>query len=488
MSIILINHTAPNIRSIEVQPSHMKDTQIDLVKSTLQSLQVSKTSLTGDYYDRGVDLNGDATYDYLIIDVTLNVTDPGTYQIQLENLLDPTSQVIHLSNETVSMLSSGLQNVSIWLRAAIIFNSGLDGPYTLGYVELLDTQTYTQLDYANQPYTTNNAYLYAEFDTPSARLVGSYYDMGLDNNDDGIYDYLLIMVTLNVTESGYYDVVIDLHARDGTHLVQNDTFADLSIGLQNVSIYLQGAAIYELGKNGPYIIDDVAVYDELDYYHDYYDYEFLDRQTQAYVTENYDFTDFNSEPSGLNPNIFTKRRWIPFITNQNLIILVVLVVGLGVILFITTARYKRFSSTTPKTIHNDSSKTQTELSVLSRQSRSDSDPTNILEQTGNDISSLRETSPFLLQEKFKKLNGTMIVILFVLLDHHPAPLTHSELANLSEVGKSTLTYSLTRLEQLGFIHRRPKKEDFRFIEVGLKPQRIELVKELRQRIGEQFPP
>ena len=76
----------------------------------------------------------------------------------------------------------------------------------------------------------------------------------------------------------------------------------------------------------------------------------------------------------------------------------------------------------------------------------------------------------------------MIMILFILIEHNPTLLTHSELVNISNVGKSTLTYSLTRLEHLGFIFRRPRKENFRFIEVGLTQQGIELVTELRQRI------
>ena len=240
------------------------------------SMQIPKASLVGSYYDREVDTDGDGKYDYLAIEVTLDITDPGPYQVHIENLLDPTFQIIHISNETISTLSSGLQNITVWLRSTMMFISGLDGPYMLLHVELTDTCIYSRVDYARQPYTTRFTYRYTDFDSPGARLTGVYYDKGLDTDGNGTYNYLVIIMTLNVSEAGNYDVVVDLHSRGGTHLVQNDTYGYLIVGLQNVTIWLNGAAIYGEASDGPYLLDDVAIYDELDYYHDYYDYIFLD--------------------------------------------------------------------------------------------------------------------------------------------------------------------------------------------------------------------
>ncbi|MFX0197851.1 MAG: MarR family winged helix-turn-helix transcriptional regulator [Candidatus Hodarchaeota archaeon] len=463
------------------------------------SFQMPKASLVGSYYDRGVDTDGDSKYDFLAIEITLNITDPGTYQVCIENLQDPTFQIIHISNETISTLSSGFQNITVWLRTTMMVVSGLDGPYTLLYVELTDTNTYSMLDYAKQPYTTHFSYRYTDFDPPGARLTGAYYDIGLDTDGDSTYNFLAIIATLNVSEAGNYDVVVDLHARSGIHLVQNDTYGYLTEGLQNVTIWLNGAAIYKAASDGPYQLDDVAIYDEFNYYHDYYDYNFLDWQKQSFITGHYSFTDFDKDAVGVDtpPNSSSESRWLYFIKELRTNTLAIVAVCLGMIVLVSISSYviiqgylnkTQQSSNKEPIIKNNqrgiqSIKTESQDRSF-EQKRGEGTKSQVQDfptLASNKFTSVLRTS-ILLQEKLKKLNGNMITILFILIDHHPTLLTHSELVDLSNVGKSTLTYSLTRLEHLGFIHRRPRKEDFRFIEVGLTPQGMELVTELRQRI------
>jgi len=477
--------------------------QTGVVNAAELSFQMPKANLVGSYYDRGIDTDGDSKYDYLAIEVTLNITDPGTYQVRIENLLDPTFQIIHISNETISTFSSGLQNITVWLRTTMMVISGLDGPYTLLYVELTDTRTYTRLDYGKQPYTTRFTYRYTDFDPPGARLTGAYHDIGLDTDGDSTYNYLVIITTLNVSEAGNYDVVVDLHTRSGIHLVQNDTYGYLTVGLQNVTIWLSGAAIYKAASDGPYQLDDVTIYDEFNYYHDYYDYNFLDWQRQSYITGHYFFTDFDGDAVGADtpPNSSSESRWIYFIKELRTNTLAVLAVCLGVIALVSISSYVIFQGYLNKTqqswnkestIKNNqrgiqSIKTESQDSSFERK-RGEGTKSQVQDfhtLASNEFTSVLKTS-ILLQEKFKKLNGNMITILFILIEHHPTLLTHSELVDLLNVGKSTLTYSLTRLEHLGLINRRLRKEDFRFIEVGLTQQGIELVMELRQRIETTF--
>lgn len=461
------------------------------VKAAELFLKIPKANLVGSYYDRGVDIDGDNKYDYLAIEITLDIIDLGTYQVRIENLIDPTSQIIHISNETISTLSSGLQNITVWLRTTMMFISGLDGPYTLLYVELTDTSTYTKLDYARQPYTTCSAYQYTDFDSPGARLTGAYYDKGLDTDGDGTYNYLVIITTLNVSEAGNYDVVIDLHTRSGSHLVQNDTYGYLTVGLQNVTLWLNGAAIYKAASDGPYQLDDVAIYDELDYYHDYYDYNFLDWERQAYVTGYYSFTDFERDDIEVNPpqNTSYESRWIHFFKNLRGNNLIVLIASLVMIILVSITSYVMLQNYLNKNHRNRmvESKIQNNRKGIQsiKSEGTKSHARNFPTLARNEFPSIIGTPSFL-QEKFKKLNGNMIMILFILIEHHPTPLTHSELVDHSNLVKSTLTYSLTRLEHFGYIYRRPRKEDFRFIEVGLTQQGMALVTELRQRIETTF--
>ena len=501
--ILIFRHPERGLWSKERQFWPEERIHTGIVNAAEFSVQMPKASLVGSYYDRGVDTDWDSKYDYLAIEVTVNITDPGPYQVRIENLLDPTFQIIHISNETILTLSSGLQNITVWLRTTIMVISGLDGPYTLLYVELTDTSTYTRLDYAKQPYTTRFTYRYTDFDPPGARLTGAYYDIGLDTDGDSTYNYLVIITTLNVSEAGNYDVVVDLHTRSGIHLVQNDTYRYLTVGLQNVTIWLNGAAIYKVASDGPYRLDDVAIYDELNYYHDYYDYNFLDWQRQSYITGHYFFTDFDGDAVGADtpPNTSSESRWIYFIKELRANTLAVLVVCLGVIALVSISSYvilQGYLNKTQQSWKKEPSKKNNQRRIQSlkiesqdrsfEQKRGEGTRSQVQDFStlaSKEFTSILRTS-ILLQEKFKKLNGNMIMILFILIERHPTPLTHSELVNLSNLGKSTLTYSLTRLEHLGFIYRRPRKEDFRFIEVRLTQQGMELVTELRQRIETTF--
>jgi len=450
--------------------------------------EVQKAELVGKYYDYGIDTDGNGKYDYLAINVSLSVTVPGTYQVQIENLLDPMSQVIPISNETSSTLASGIHNVTVKLRTAMIFISKRDGPYTLGYVELTDTSTYTQLGYASRPYKTHLAYRYTDFNPPGARLTGKYYDIGLDTTGNGIYNYLLIIVTLNVTEPGNYDVVVDVHTSTGAHLIQNNTFGYMTNGIQNVSIWLNGATIYENQEDGPYQIDDAAVYDEMGYYHDYYDYTFLDWQKQPHKTKDYSFNEFEVGVNATtSSNILPpESRWGRFISALKQNAVSIMIMALGILILTSGAIYIKHRYRNDPNQPEIKSKSLNHISKQKKEKEIKPNIERLLTIADTDFSTVQGTSPILLQEKFKKLNGNMIEILFVLLENHPTPLTHSNLAVSSGLGKSTLTYSLTRLEELEFIYRHPWKEDFRFIEIGLAPQGIELVTILRQRIENHF--
>ncbi len=270
-----------------------------------------------------------------------------------------------------------------------------------------------------------------------------------------------------------------------------------------MTIWLNGFTIYGLASDGPYLLDDVAIYDEFNYFHDYYDYKFLDWQKQPYITDSYSFTDFDGDVVGTNPpsNTSPKSRWSQFYKELRTNTLAVLAVGLGVITLVSIASYVIIHGYLNKTQQiwdieskirknqrlKQSTKTDDKGSSFEWKPRegSKSQKQAISTLTNNEFISVLETS-ILMQEKFKKLNGNMIMILFILIEHYPTLLTHSELVNLSNVGKSTLTYSLTRLENLELINRQIKKEDFRFIEVGLTQQGIELVTELRQLIETTF--
>ena len=91
-------------------------------------------SLTGDFSDKGIDVNGDGKLDYLNVDVGVNVVIPGEYSLY-GFLLDRENRKVVWSADHKS-LSSGNQTMQLTFDGKTIENSRLNGPYYLHNVSL----------------------------------------------------------------------------------------------------------------------------------------------------------------------------------------------------------------------------------------------------------------------------------------------------------------------------------------------------------------
>jgi hypothetical protein len=134
------------------------------------------TRFSSKYTDYGTDTNGDGLYDYLTIDVGVNVTSAGNYSISGE-LYDATGCKISWSFYDTD-LYVGNQTVKINFDGTVMQKHGVDGPYYLKTLTLLG-DNYELLDYIVDAYATT-AYNYADFQTPPTQFTDNYFDYGTD--------------------------------------------------------------------------------------------------------------------------------------------------------------------------------------------------------------------------------------------------------------------------------------------------------------------
>ncbi len=249
--------------------------------------------LTGVFDDYGVDTDSNGKYDYLAIDVQVQVTVVGEYTVYIE-YLNGSGASINVWNETVvNLLTIGMEYITVYLNGETIYDRGADGPYTVNYVELFfDNGTHTADDYLEYPYTTG-VYSYTDFDSPGSTtddpyLTGMFAEYGIDTNGNGKYEFLAIDVEFNATLTGTYDVYAgDLIGENSTYIYTSNTteFEVLIPGIYTVAVYLDGREIYASGANGPYTVWTASIQLGTKY-----DSEFI-----PIVTRYYDYTDF--EPS-----------------------------------------------------------------------------------------------------------------------------------------------------------------------------------------------
>jgi parallel beta-helix repeat protein len=116
------------------------------------------------------------------------------------------------------------------------------------------------------------------------KVINSLSEQVMDGDNDGLYDKLIVNVPVNVSESGMFEIDIDLRDQNNSYITGAHNLTNLNIGLKNVSVPIDGKRIRKKGVNGPYIISSVWIYDE--------NASLINHEYINYSTSAYSFSDF----------------------------------------------------------------------------------------------------------------------------------------------------------------------------------------------------
>ncbi|UCD93201.1 MAG: hypothetical protein JSV43_04705 [Methanobacteriota archaeon] len=230
-------------------------------------------------YGHDDDIPPNGLFDFLLIEVQVNVSAEGVYWIDVWLGHSITFQL------EVPYLLPGSQVVGINLRGSDIYISGIDGPY-LVEITLADNE-FNLLD-RNENFTSD--YSYTDFDPPGAIFDPPHSDYGLDMDlpPNGLYDHLVINASIYVYEEGLYDIWIDLFGAD--EITMGNTTEFLTVGSRHVEVLLNGSHIFASESNGPYHAN-LVLFNSTGWFLDY----------DAYTTSFYSYTDFDPRASSPPP-------------------------------------------------------------------------------------------------------------------------------------------------------------------------------------------
>ena len=112
------------------------------------------------------------------------------------------------------------------------------------------------------------------------------------------FDQIELIVEVNVTESGYYHVSLNLHSTDpGSYVyLWGNTDGYWSLGVQNISVFVDATSIYSQGVDSTYTIDSIELRDD--------NYNYLDEGYKVYTTRFYNHDEF--DPPDV---LLTNRFW-----------------------------------------------------------------------------------------------------------------------------------------------------------------------------------
>ena len=213
---------------------------------------------TGTIYDEGIDTDGDGLFNSLQIGVEVNVTDAAEYEVQVSNLYGNVS--VDVYNYYTSFLEPGVQTINVSLSGAPIHASH-GNVSNVGSISLsiLEKQDYYYYYYTLQYIGSrplNRTYSCNEFD-PMAFFTGKILDEGIDEDHDGLYDYLEISVEINVTDAGSYEIEFQNLVDNYYHYMYEYQYfyGDFKEGLYLINFTVYGPKIYGAHLNPVYLQD-----------------------------------------------------------------------------------------------------------------------------------------------------------------------------------------------------------------------------------------
>ena len=231
------------------------------------------------YSSTGIDTGVDGLYDYLRLNVGVDIQTAGTYTIMGE--LDGSGSIAVASR--VVSLSTGSQSVALDFDGKTIFQNRQDGPYKLRALRIEDADG-NRIHFINDAYITDY-YTYGDFQHSGSTInAASITDSGLDVDSDGDYDYLHLVFQVNVIQDGTYRFLAGLKDAGSKSIstIAKDVY--LYAGSNTVEVNFPGGAIYEHGVHGPYLVSSLSFLDSSS--------TVLDNVQAAYATQGYAYTKF----------------------------------------------------------------------------------------------------------------------------------------------------------------------------------------------------
>ena len=256
----------------------------DIVKIAQAENMDSETKFTGNLNDYGVDMDGNGLFDFLIGEVEIDVAEEGYYSVL--GVLSSNQNDISMTTGS-EYLNVGTQTVKLYFIGKDIYDAKISGTYSIMAV-LYDTSG-SQIDYQS---LSTSAYEYTEFQGLLIELK-DITDYGKDIDNDNLYNYLTVELTVNTIRAGNYGVIGVLHSNEMDTIDSSTYHSYLTEGTNEIYLNFDGAEIRKSKVDGPYIVG-ILLMDE-----DHHTSKYEELPTSAYS-----YTDFQ-QPSASFRDIYT---------------------------------------------------------------------------------------------------------------------------------------------------------------------------------------
>jgi hypothetical protein len=231
------------------------------VRSLVSSFRVlnPQAGFVGGFLDRGIDLDNDGYFDALGIALPVDVVVAGEYNLHVT--LQTANGAI-LTESTLLQLAAGSGEIEVHFSATDIRALGEDGPYSIvnALLEVVTESDAFRVDRLEALGQTD-AWSLDQFQRDPIEVSGVLSSYGVDSDNNGLFDRLMVEAGLNLIRTNYYQWSGRLLDSQGTELGFVAGAGYLNAGESSIVLTFNGRSIGENGIDGPYLLSNLIVFD-----------------------------------------------------------------------------------------------------------------------------------------------------------------------------------------------------------------------------------
>ncbi|RJS73907.1 PKD domain-containing protein, partial [Methanophagales archaeon] len=195
--------------------------------------QRPSVALTGYYSDYGTDTDGNGLYDYLTIEVGVNVANSGDYAINARIMTDAGEEIIWAS-DTSYLTADQPETMQLNFDGRYIYGTMTNGSYHLRDVYVYNIDDSTLSDHVYDAYTTS-AYNYTDFEK-AGFIIGKVTDINETPISNALVSATGISVYYDYTDTfGNYSLMV---TQNGTYTVTVTPPPEENLAGDSASVYV----------------------------------------------------------------------------------------------------------------------------------------------------------------------------------------------------------------------------------------------------------
>ena len=213
------------------------------------------------FSDVGVDDDFDGYYDRIVIRPAATVTTAGTYRVAVRLRASNGHEIQHSVDRA---FSAGSANTDVEFTATEIARDlGVSGPYIVAEVRYSHVSNGDVVP-ADIRYDlgTTASYALTDLQHATVRLTGQGTAMGIDTNNNHLFDTLEIDLGIDVDFAGSYDASVSLMDRNNHEIAFVTGTIDFNSGINTIAITFNGTLIGANGIDGPYTLANLILFGE----------------------------------------------------------------------------------------------------------------------------------------------------------------------------------------------------------------------------------